>query len=355
MNKLFTQDDWARIERDWGLFWQGKLERPIVCIPLVDPNTAPVPEYRCFFPNYDTTLSGTEIMRIEIRQMARMRFIGDAFPKRFLNFGPGSMATYLGSKLETAEDTVWYHPLGRPLQEIQIKTDKKSYWYNRIHEILDAGLSLWGNNVQMSLSDIGGNLDILASLRGTEELLMDLCDDPDRVEALSRDITREWIKVYDAEAAKIQSTCRGTTPWAPVWSKEKSYMFQCDLSYMFSEEMFDRFAVPDLQTCCDHIPASFYHLDGKAALKHLDSLLAIKKLKGIQWIPGAGQPEPQEWPEVLSKIRKAGKFCQVIYLTPQGAKKLKKTMDLRGCIIQVNMPDGATPEEAERLYRELTV
>jgi hypothetical protein len=263
------------------------------------------------------------------------------------------MASYMGSRAEAAQDTIWFHPVGKKIRDIRISVDRDGFWYKRVHAIEDAALKAWGGDVQISISDIGGNLDTLASLRGTEDLLMDLADDPDTVETLSRDITREWLKVYDAEARKIAKVCRGFTSWSPVWSKERSYMFQCDLSYMFSNEMFERFVVPDLAACCEQIPASFYHLDGKGAVKHLDSLLAIKKLKGVQWIAGAGQPPPHQWPELLSRIRAAGKFCQV-FETPEGALNLKKSRkDLRGFIIGVNMPAGALPEEGDRLYQQL--
>jgi hypothetical protein len=352
MNLHFTEKDWARIERDWGLFWEGCLNRPLVGMELCDPRTKPVPEFKRYFQQYPDALCAEDILAIETRQMERMRFIGDAFPKRFINFGPGSLASYMGSRVGVAEDTIWFYPLGKPLRDIQISVDRQGFWYQRVHSILDAALQAWGNRVQISLSDIGGNLDTLASLRGTEELLLDMMDDPDTVERLTRDIKREWMTVYLEEAKKIRPVCRGTAPWAAIWSKENSYMFQCDLSYMFSTELFNRLVVPDLEACCEHIPASFYHLDGKGALKHLDSLLAIKKLRGIQWIPGAGQPEAHEWPEVLSKIRKTGKLCQV-YESPKGALKMKETMDLTGFIIQLNLPANTTPEEAQRLYETL--
>jgi 5-methyltetrahydrofolate--homocysteine methyltransferase len=51
----------------------------------------------------------------------------------------------------------------------------------------------------------------------------------------------------------------------------------------------------------------FYHLDGKGELPHLDQLLAIEELAGVQWVPGEGSPPLQEWPEVLNKIADSDK------------------------------------------------
>jgi hypothetical protein len=40
-------------------------------------------------------------------------------------------------------------------------------------------------------------------------------------------------------------------------------------------------------------------------------LLEIKELKGVQWVPGDGQPGITHWPEVYRKIRDAGKLIQI--------------------------------------------
>ena len=49
--------------------------------------------------------------------------------------------------------------------------------------------------------------------------------------------------------------------------------------------------------------------------------LAAERLRGIQWILGDGQPPTEDWPEVLERIRAAGKLCQ-LYVTPDGARKI---------------------------------
>ena len=42
----------------------------------------------------------------------------------------------------------------------------------------------------------------------------------------------------------------------------------------------------------------------------MDSLLSIEDLKGVQWVPGSGQPDITHWPDVYRKIRDAGKRIQ---------------------------------------------
>ena len=97
-------------------------------------------------------------------------------------------------------------------------------------------------------------------------------------------------------------------------------MLQSDFSYMISPRMFERLILPDLTACCDALDYAFYHLDGKGEIKHLDMLLSIERLRGIQWIPGDGAPPPEEWMPLLKRIRDGGKLCQV-YVTPEGASR----------------------------------
>jgi hypothetical protein len=54
--------------------------------------------------------------------------------------------------------------------------------------------------------------------------------------------------------------------------------------------MFERFVLPDLETCCAAIDYALYHMDGKGQLVHVDSILLLTDLRGIQWVPGYGKP-----------------------------------------------------------------
>ncbi len=349
----FDEHDWERIERDWTAFWNGALIRPMVWFTCYDPATKSLPEKREFVPQYGTDMSAEEIIAIETADLERRHFIGDEMPKFWLNFGAGSAAAYMGAGVDVSEETIWFEPPGQPLDAITISVDSESFWYQRIHSVLDAGLNLWNGAVQVGFSDIGGNLDILASLRGTNELLLDLYDHADLVEQLTLDVTHAWNNIYQGEVNKIQAICRGTSPWAPIWSKGTTYMLQSDFSYMISPTMFERFVLPDLVALCEIMDDPFYHLDGKGEIPHLDLLLSIEKLKGVQWIPGDGQPPADQWLDLLKRIRDAGKFCQV-FVSSQGAKTIISELGGNGFIFAIN-DKNLTPEEAQQLYQELTV
>lgn len=353
MKQLFTSDEWKKISNTWNSFWAGELKRPIITMQMQNMEAERKFDFKHYFPQYDPQMEINDIMNTEIEHISGTKFLGDSYPYRFVNFGPGSMATYFGSDLGFDNATVWYKHLDKELADIDLTIDISNHWYNRIKSIQEALTTSLGNEAVVTYSDLGGNLDILASLRGSERLLYDLYDCPDIVEKKVNEITTLWLRCFAEEHKRISKGKYGFAPWAPIYSSTKStYMLQCDFSYMISPDMFERFVMPDITECCKYVEIPFFHLDGKGELPHLDLLLSIPKLRGVQWIPGAGQPEASEWMEVLEKIRSAGKLVQ-IFNTLDGALKLKKEMNLDGFIIDLHLPKHFTEKDAQEAYKEL--
>jgi 5-methyltetrahydrofolate--homocysteine methyltransferase len=170
----------------------------------------------------------------------------------------------------------------------------------------------WQGAVQVAMTDLGGNLDILSTFRPGERLLTDLIDHPDDVKRLLWDAHRMWWKHFEEIDAILRPANPGYTAWTPIFSETPYYMLQCDFCYMIGPKMFEEFVRPELAETCKKLSNPFYHLDGVGQLPHLDSLLAIKELKGVQWVPGTGKPQGEGWPEVYAKIRRAGKLAQFI-------------------------------------------
>ena len=330
INLHFSEQDWERIERDWSAWWAGELERPIVVLEGSEPPPGGLPGAHRFTAAYPADMPAAEVLDRYQAHLEARRFYGDAWPKWWPNFGPGIIAGFLGAKVGCTPETVWFEPSAQVnIRDLHLAYDGDNVWLHRVRELTRAAVERWGDRVSVAHSDIGGNLDILASLCTTEQLLFDLCDHPGEVERLMNEITRLWIRYYNELYAIIQPAGRGTTAWAPVWAPGRHYMLQCDFAYMISPRMFERFVLPDIAACCEALDYAFYHLDGKGQIPHLDMLLSLDRLRGIQWIPGDGQPPVEEWLPLLKRIRDAGKLCQV-YTSPQGAQTIVRELGGRG-------------------------
>lgn len=350
----FSETHWKKIEVDWKKWWNGELERPLISIEAVPEDTGVT--LSSLYPQLGKYGFDNNIQAIldEIeKDLLKVDYLGDAFPRWCPNFGPGSMAAVLGSELEYVNNTTWFHPLKNTnLEEIKTAIDKNSHWWQRHQEFFEQTADRWQDQLVIGNTDIGGNLDILASLRGSNLLLTDLIDQPDVVQTLLNGITDAWIEMFLSIEKLLSQNKLGRSYWAPIWAPGSMAMLQCDFSTMISPKMFDKFVMPDLLRCCNQIDFPFYHLDGRGAIRHLESLLSIEKLKGIQWIPGAGEPPAEEWIPLLKRIRDAGKLCQV-FLSPQGALKICQEIGGKGflfCIGDARLP---TPDEGMLCLEEI--
>ncbi len=241
-------------------------------------------------------------------------YLGDAFPRLdFDAFEPVIVAAMLGARLENDSGQVWFVPeQERAITEIHFAFDPENIWFERIRDICVAGLKRWQGEVLIGMLDLGVNLDILSVFRPGQQLLLDLYDHPDEVKRLTEEAHDCWHRVVEEINGILQPVNPGYSDWSGIFTDRPSYMLQCDFSYMISPEMFNEFARPELEATCAKLPRSFYHLDGPGALPHLDSLLTIEELDGVQWVPGEGQPDCSHWPAVYQKIHAAGKKIQVI-------------------------------------------
>jgi 5-methyltetrahydrofolate--homocysteine methyltransferase len=265
-----------------------------------------------------------------------LRYYGDAWPKWWVNFGAGIIGAFLGANLEAAPRTVWFEPSRKvPIGDLHLRYDPDSKWWRRVKDVTRTACDKWRGEIQVGHTDLGGNLDILASLLTTEQLLMDCLDAPEEVDRLIGEITGLWLRYYDELYDIIAPAGRGTSPWAPILSPGRTYMLQCDFAYMISPEMFERFVVPDLTECCEKLDHGFYHLDGVGQIPHVDLLLGIEMLRGIQWIPGAGQPRAAEWLPLLKRFRDGGKLCQ-ISCSPEGALSVVRELGGKGFALWID-------------------
>lgn len=345
----FSERDWENLTQNWLAWWAGELDRPLVMIesPVRSRSTE---ELTLEFLGSKPV---DEILDYYEARLASTILIGDAWPKWFPFYGAGVAAAFLGAELlcTPEEGTIWFEP-SQKLESFDLTSryDPQNFWWQRIKQLTRAAVNRWDDQVCVGLTDLGGNLDILASLRNSQDLLLDLLDRPEQIDSIRGQITQFWLGYYSDLLAIMQKAGRGSTPWAPIWAPGSCYMLQSDFSAMISPRMFERFVLPDIVECCQKLDFSFYHLDGKGQLPHLDLLLAIEELHGIQWIPGDGQPPPEGWLPVLTRIRQAGKLCQ-LFVSSAGAKKIMQNIGGKGFAFYIT--DTLTPEEAQVFLAEL--
>ena len=298
-------------------WWQGELGRPLVrtsVVGMYPPShvgKAPIiSQANC----HDFSWTPEEIIDSLDAQLSTVEYLGDGYPVvDFAVYGPGVLAAFCGAKLDNSSGQVWFFPpVEDPeLSQVHVKYDPNNVWSRRIKDIYRAGLKRWDGAVIMGFPDLGGVMDVVASMVGTENLLYALVDEPEEVERLVQETQQAWYEAYNdfAEVLKPQGAY---TDWNGLLSRDPAYIIQCDFCYMLGPDMFRRFVLPTLQEDARRLTNTIYHLDGIGELPHLDQILSIPELNAVQWVQGTNQPGPYAWLDVYKKILDAGKQIMII-------------------------------------------
>lgn len=280
--------------------------------------------------------------------LAHKTYPADNLPIAFVEYGTLQLAASLGSQVEFAPDTVWYHPRTEPPEEWPLFTlDKQHPWWRTYKAILLELASINHSEFLIGAPAFGSNLDVLAALRGAENLLFDLVDRPEWVNAKLEAINQCFYAAFD-DYYEVLQLADGSSTYAffDIWGLGKVSQVQCDFSAMISPDMFDEFVVPALTEQCAWLDQALYHLDGPSCICHLDHLLAIEPLDAIQWTPGAGQPgagDPQ-WFRLYERILAAGKSVQILGVEAKQAPQLLKRFGTKGVYLSVFVQDQAELE-----------
>jgi hypothetical protein len=350
---LYYKEDWAETWPRFIAWWQCQIVDRVAlsvraprAVPLgpTEPPREPDDPF-AYWTDPDYRLARAEAT---LNQTA---YLGEAFPFFAPEIGPGSMALYLGSEPAFDKATVWYNPIWDSLERppaLRYDPDNRYLELNR--RLIRESLRRGEGKYLTTLPDIIENLDVVASLRGTEPLLTDLLDYPDSVHSAQRQVLdlffRYYDEVYDAVAPKTPGG--GLASLFQVWGPGRVAKVQCDFVAMISPRTFDEFVAPYLDAQCNRLDYSVYHLDGPNAICHVDSLLHIPKLNAIQWTPGAafeGVGSPR-WFDLYARIKAGGKGLLLLDVRPHEVEPLVRELGPEGLFIGTTV---ASEEEGRRL------
>jgi 5-methyltetrahydrofolate--homocysteine methyltransferase len=314
MSIAFTPQQWEALRARYRAWWDGAAPRPM--LHLTAPRASDRPPARLpakgFISHYGLDVDADDIVDMWAASLAGTEFLADAFPFVWINFGPGVLAAFLGCELHSDDNTTWFLPkrATRP-RDLHLRLDCENRWFRHVRAIARAAAARWQGAVTIGMTDLGGASDVVASFLTSEGMLTDLYDDPDEIRRLVWETHTLWWQAWHALDEVMRGGNAGYSAWTPLFSEQPYYMLQSDFCYMIGPEMFESFIRPELVASCRQLPHAFYHLDGVGELPHLDSLLAIEELRGIQWVQGDGKGGPLRWLDVYRRVLDGGKLLQI--------------------------------------------
>ena len=238
---------------------------------------------------------------------------GNGYSFNLPMLGPGSLSACLSGYMKYHPPTIWLE-LEEPWSWERVAaltaTSRDPLWDTALEAVRRHVARLQEFYV-IAQPDHGGILDVLASLVGTQELLMKMIEEPDTVSRAINVLEQLWNKADAEFGAIIDPENHGCYARQMRWLSTKPALTGvCDLCQMISPEMFDRFVRPSLvRDCVQFDGRVVYHMDGPGQLIHADAILGIEKLFAIQWVEGAGNPPATDprWHGLYRKIIEAGK------------------------------------------------
>lgn len=335
------KEEWEETKQKWKNYWNHEnVGRPLMCVVARKPEIEHLASEKTVEGGYlDVICQGKyydmpqELQYTDMedkyqsaeRIVARYRqfcenhiFLAESFPNLNIDFGPGSLASYLGSDIGFKPETVWFTPCYQEeddWEEIpEIKLEEQNKWYKKHIELARKCKELAQGDFYVDIPDLMENIDVLASLRETQNLLCDMMMDPDEVKKRVDQVTKAYYQAMEQfyQICKDENGASAYTVFQ-VWGPGKTIKLQCDTGAMISPEMFREMVLDSLKEQAEWADNVLYHLDGPDNIRHLDAILEVEGIDAIQWTSGDAGPDGTlpDWDIIYDKARKAGKSLWV--------------------------------------------
>lgn len=348
------KENWEESKKNYLDWWKGKgvvvsmwehLQKEGAPHEYVDKHTPPLNLHQRWF---DPEWRADELHF----QLSLSSFKADIPPVANTHLGPGSLAAIIGAGLEGGEDTIWIRQ--NPDWDGNIALDEDNKWWRLHIDLLNACKLRADGRYYVGIPDLIEGLDTLASLKGSDNVLLDMLMQPETLEEELRRVNKVWFAVYDRLYDIVNEGGESAFCYFSIWGPGKVAKLQSDISVMISEDDYRRFVQPYIREQCQKIDYTLYHLDGVDAIRHLDAILEIERLNAIQWTPGYGQPQGGDpcWYDLYKKILAGGKAVMPCWVELDELKPLLDNVGNQGLNVLMNFQSEKDIEAAERIVEE---
>ena len=254
----------------------------------------------------------------------------------------------LGCKLRILPDNVMGEEQHLAWDEaLRARLDHQNPWFRKYMEFAQALVARSNGRFPVSHAAELGPTDLHAVLRGHNESIMDLTDEPEmsaellwRLGEIFRDITEEfWKRVplfhggyFDAQYS--------------LWSPSPIIRMQEDATAVFSPALYRKFIQPVDRMLACHFASSFIHLHSTSMFL-LEAFLEIEEIRCFEINNDACGPPLEEMVPHFQRVQKARRPLLIRgSFTAQEMRLLLDSLEPRGLFFNVMVN---TTEEVETL------
>jgi 5-methyltetrahydrofolate--homocysteine methyltransferase len=321
------KQDWVNVKNRWQDYWKHKNTGcPLMYIIARKPEQEKIfiqtqrdgKEYHMLPPElrprdpYDQYRNAVSMVERFRYYCESHLFLGDSFPNINVDFGPGSIAGYLGCEIIFNNDTVWFkHFIDNWHDYPVLSFDPNNKWWKEHCQLIMDIRKLAGEDFYIAIPDLIENIDILASLRGTQDTLFDMIDYPEELKNRISQVNNVYFEYYDRLYDMVKNEIDGGSCYTvfQIWGLGRTAKLQCDFSAMISPQNFRDYIQQPLSDQAKHLDNVLYHLDGRDAIKHIDAIMEIEGIDALQWTSGISGMDGtrEEWDIIYDKVRTAGR------------------------------------------------
>ncbi len=292
-----------------------------------------------------------------LAEAVRRDYLADSFPMWMPNLGPEILATLYGGDLEFGEHTSWSKPIlhdgSQWAEVVKLEPNFNNLYWQTIERMIDLGLSIGRGKFLVGIPDLHGAMDVLAGLREPQELCMDVIEYPELVQSAGMHVAQGFVEAFDRCVQKIGVHGQPMTSWLTMLHDGPACIPNCDFWCMLSPQVGRDMIAPMTLLEMQPMARSIYHLDGPDALRHLETVLALPRLNGVQWVYGAGRGPAAKWLEVYQRCRAAGKCLQIIAEGPADALTVLRALGPKGLMLSVG-GEFADIESAQAFIKDVS-
>ncbi|MDR1967060.1 MAG: hypothetical protein LBQ36_10140, partial [Synergistaceae bacterium] len=261
----------------------------------------------------------------------RAFFLGDAVPRVDPDFGPTFLPALLGRPYSIGEETVWFdiEPFEEGDEIYGLSLLKESPYYKTFIGLTKRLCEMSEGRFLVGVTDVGSEIDILASLYNRESLLIDTALAPQKVNRMLERVGEWWAEATLENERVIRESQPYTITWVPLANSNTWAPLLSELSAMVSGQTFDEIIAPSIERMSRIFDQILFNVDGDSYIRHLERVLALSKLHSIEW-----DPNP--------KYSASGKL-EKDFTTPESIEVIRQILREKKLIFN-NIPAWQVPE-----------
>jgi hypothetical protein len=338
----FCPDFPARVER-WEAWWRFQADRPLVFLSVGTRR-----DIR-WDKAFDLLEQPDAWLRVRRAQLEATHWAGDDVPSIRVDIGPVATAAFVGAPLHFSreENTGWQTPIvGVWDPPPRLALDRGNRWHRAVMALLRHTAEDAAGRYLVMMPDYSGAVDMLANLRGAENLLLDLYDNREAVIAAATRLVDAWEETFRETNAILAAAGAGMTTWVGAVSRTPYTLPTCDFNYMIGPGDFIETCLPSLRDQARRAGRCVLHVDGPGAANHAAAIANAPEVTAVQYTPGAATPSALAKIDIFRCWQSAGKPV-VVCCPKEEVPEILRQLDHRGLLIS---PSGVrTPQEADAL------